>query len=382
MLSAWTGHGKILNSAALRFFGYDEHTVIVGGELNKDDHGKLNGVVHEYAAFGIGAYFASKLDRDKIIDDLNLYYSQTVALGITSVQNMCSQNYPKQAIDIYSTHRFPCRVRLIAFPFSNEHGLKLREWNDSYDPLNDMNYVSGVKIILDGTPIERRACMTKPYNDKRGEYGYLNFNEEQLKQFMQYALERQQQILIHAVGDSSIHTVIHCMRSLHPDVFWKDKRLRIEHGEFAVESREDIQTLKQLGIVIVQNPVHFAVPAEMNARFDKEQAKWMQAIHTYVNNNIPLAIGGDGPFDPFLNIMFAVMHPDNPSEALTVEQAVIAYTYGSAYAEFKENEKGRLKGCWRTWLFYRKDIFSIPPDKLPGTTSVLTMIGGKIVYKE
>ena len=63
-----------------------------------------------------------------------------------------------------------------------------------------MNYVSGVKIILDGTPIERRACMTKPYNDKRGEYGYLNFNEEQLKQSMQYALERQQQILIHAVG--------------------------------------------------------------------------------------------------------------------------------------------------------------------------------------
>ena len=107
MLSAWTGHGKILNSAALRFFGYDEHTVIVGGELNKDDHGKLNGVVHlNMLCSALAPTLPANLDRDKIIDDLNLYYPKLSHWALP-VQNMCSQNYPKQAIDIYSTHRFP-----------------------------------------------------------------------------------------------------------------------------------------------------------------------------------------------------------------------------------------------------------------------------------
>ena len=119
----------------------------------------------------------------------------------------------------------------------------------------------------------------------------------------------------------------------------KDKRLRIEHGSLLSESREDIQTLKQLGDRNCAK-TQYILPclAEMNARFDKEQAKWMQAIHTYVNNNIPLGYWWWWTLWSLLNIMFAVMHPDNPSEALTVEQAVIAYTYGSAYAEFKENE--------------------------------------------
>src|SRR2546422_2004555 len=43
-----------------------------------------------------------------------------------------------------------------------------------------------------------------------------------------------------------------------------------------------------------------------------------------------------------LNIMFAVTHPMNPAEALSREQAVLAYTRGSAYAELAERETGTL----------------------------------------
>lgn len=49
-----------------------------------------------------------------------------------------------------------------------------------------------------------------------------------------------------------------------------------------------------------------------------------------------------GPMNPFQNIQSAVLHIENPPEALTREQAVIAYTAGSAYAEMAEKQKGTL----------------------------------------
>ena len=55
---------------------------------------------------------------------------------------------------------------------------------------------------------------------------------------------------------------------------------------------------------------------------------------------MPFAIGSDGPLNPFLNIMFAAMNAANPSQALTVEQAVAAYTRGSAAAELAERAEG------------------------------------------
>jgi hypothetical protein len=79
--------------------------------------------------------------------------------------------------------------------------------------------------------------------------------------------------------------------------------------------------------------------------------------------------------------MFATMHPTNPKEAVTREQAVIAYTYVSAFAEFKEAEKGRIgKGLLADFAVLSQDIFLIAPPELPKTESVLTVVGGKIVF--
>jgi predicted amidohydrolase YtcJ len=111
--------------------------------------------------------------------------------------------------------------------------------------------------------------------------------------------------------------------------------------------------------------------------------KHIQPLRTLLDNGIPLAIGGDGPMNPYLNIMLATIHPDNPKEAISREEAVIAYTLGSAYAEFKEKEKGSLtKGKLADLAVLSQDIFTVNPEELLATRSMLTMMGGKIVYKE
>jgi predicted amidohydrolase YtcJ len=120
----------------------------------------------------------------------------------------------------------------------------------------------------------------------------------------------------------------------------------------------------------------------MSQRFGA-RSKYMQALKSLLQKNIPVAFGSDGPLNPFLNIMFAVVHPTNPAESITVAEAVIIYTYGSAFAEGKENVKGKLvKGHLADIAILSQDIFSIPVGTLPGTKSIMTIVGGKIVHDE
>ncbi len=79
--------------------------------------------------------------------------------------------------------------------------------------------------------------------------------------------------------------------------------------------------------------------------------------------------------------MFAVTQPRRPSEAITREETVIAYTATNAYAEFEEQNKGTLTaGKVADLAVLSQDIFVIPVSSLPLTTSVLTVVNGKIVY--
>jgi predicted amidohydrolase YtcJ len=380
ILAAWTGHGVIVNSKALALLGYTDQTKLAGGWLEKGGNGKLNGILHEYAAYPIDAMLNGRMQTADVVAGLKKYYAEALSLGITSQQIMATQMPASLFKKIYAAYDFGMRSRIIAFPFTNEKELRLSEWAALFGRLNNKNEISGVKLILDGTPVERLAYLTKPYTDQPNTSGHLDFDDNNIKKFIQYCLVHKQQIMVHAVGDGSIKTMVRLLQSLHPNAFWKDKRVRIEHGDLAIMDAADLQTIQQMGIVIVQNPLHLSLPQVMGPRLGN-RTSYLQAMRSLIDNNIPLAFGSDGPINPFLNIMMAAIHPDNPKEAITVEEAVIAYTYGSAFAEFKEKEKGILApGKLADLAVLSQNIFSVPLNTLPQTQSVLTIVSGKIVY--
>jgi hypothetical protein len=142
-----------------------------------------------------------------------------------------------------------------------------------------------------------------------------------------------------------------------------------------------VQTALALGVVVVENPLHFALAGLFDQRIAKAERSGWQLMRSLVRDGVPLAIGSDGPANPFLNIMFAVLHPANPAEALSVEEAVIAYTRGSSYAQFAESDRGSLEpGKLADLVVLSRDIFDIQPDQLPITTSLLTLVGGRVVH--
>jgi predicted amidohydrolase YtcJ len=71
-----------------------------------------------------------------------------------------------------------------------------------------------------------------------------------------------------------------------------------------------------------------------------------------------------------------------PQQKLTIEQAIAAYTTGSAYAEFAEKDKGKLApGMLADFVVLDRDITAIIPEKILGTQVLRTVVGGKTVYE-
>jgi predicted amidohydrolase YtcJ len=138
-----------------------------------------------------------------------------------------------------------------------------------------------------------------------------------------------------------------------------------------------IPRARKLGVIVVQNPTHFSEPELFHRLWGTDR----MPLRSLIEAGIPVAFGSDGPMNPFLNIMFAAIDPYNPNEAITRAQAVRAYTYGSAFAEFAEDEKGTITpGKLADLVVLSQNIFAAPLPDLPKTSSVLTIVSGKIVY--
>jgi hypothetical protein len=176
--------------------------------------------------------------------------------------------------------------------------------------------------------------------------------------------------MVHVSGYPAAATMLAAMQATGGKAVWVDKRVRFEHGDGLFQ--DIVPQAKELGVVVVQNPSHFM------AGFVAEKAFPLKSL---LAAGIPVALGSDGPLNPYLNIMLAVQHPAHPSEAITREQAVIAYTRASAYAEFAEQDKGTLEaGKLADLAVLSQDIFAVPPTDLPKTESILTLVGGKAIY--
>ncbi|MDP9087548.1 MAG: amidohydrolase family protein [Pseudomonadota bacterium] len=196
---------------------------------------------------------------------------------------------------------------------------------------------------------------------------------------------------LHTVGDGTAEMVLHVMEKLASASRWREVRVRMEHGDGVYGDR--IARTANLGIVIVQNPLHlgkFVVEGGQTyqvVRWGARSAQFQQ-LKSLLAAGVRLGFGSDssnaGPdANPFLNIMIASSDPLRPGEAITRKEALIAYTAGSAYAERQEEIKGKIKpGLMADWAVLSQDILTVPLDALPATTSLLTVVGGAVVYAD
>lgn len=129
--------------------------------------------------------------------------------------------------------------------------------------------------------------------------------------------------------------------------------------------------------------LHDASRKHHTHRVEREIELAIAPLRTWREAGIALAYGSDGMQNPFYSLTMAITGDPTPTEALSREAAVMMFTRGSAYAEFADREKGALApGMLADLAVLSQDIFTVPFQALPGTTSVLTMVGGKVVRDE
>lgn len=380
-LMAFTGHGMLVNSRALTLIGIEDSVADPeGGSYGRDPQGRLDGRLVEYAEFLANRRLAMKQGPEAAIEAYRRFATAARGYGITSVHLMEDALPIDTAVKYLVQADLPLRIRTYRFPMRDAGG----DTEDSKPPVppqpTPLIDTRGMKWILDGTPIERFAFLKAPYADRPAERGHLNFTTERLTQFVGWAYGTEDPLAVHAVGDGAIDAYVTAVEKAGRPEVWRQKRPRIEHGDLMPPDL--IARVKAMGMVVVENPLHFSLSEFFQARLGTERAAAIQPMRSLVDAGVPLAIGSDGPLNPFVNILLATTHPANPKEALTREQAVAAYTAGSAFAEFKENEKGRLAvGQLADLAVLSADVFTVPPPELPKITSELTILGGRIIHE-
>jgi predicted amidohydrolase YtcJ len=225
--------------------------------------------------------------------------------------------------------------------------------------------------------------MRAPYTDDPSTSGFVDYPDEEVRAILSEAVQHDLPLMLHAVGDRTVEVLLNQMDATGGEKVWAQRRLRIEHGDGIMTDL--IPRAKKLRVIVAQNPTHFVGDLSVR-RLGKDRAAMWQPFKSLADAGIPLVIASDGgPGDsdanPFLNIQLAVTDPANPREAITREQAVIAYTRTAAYSEFSDDRLGTLEpGKLADLAVLSQDIFKVPTDDLPKTESVLTMVGGKIVF--
>ena len=238
--------------------------------------------------------------------------------------------------------------------------------------------------------------MFEPYDDDPGNRGLptdLLNPPANMEALAHGAEEAQIQLVVHAIGDRAISEVLDVYSRLGAGDPAR-LRFRIEHAQHVRPA--DFARFGKLGVVASMQPYHCIDDGRWaEKRIGQARARSSYAWRSMLEAGVSLAFGSDwpvAPMDPLLGIYAAVTratldgkHPGGwiPKQRLTVEEALRAYTQGAAYAAFEEKEKGTIApGKLADVVVLSDNLFTLPPEKIQDARVVLTVVGGKVVYRK
>ncbi len=364
---AW-GHGVVSNKKGLIAAGLSDAVKDpVGGWYERNSDGNISSIqqnAEEPFRLAINTAYP-----EAIIKPMEEFGQEQLRGGITSTLFMATGFTHSLATSTLQHANIPQRLRIIAWPRSTAGGRQVSDWPMAETHPTPMSTISGIKYCIDGTPLEGNSLRSKPYHNRGNGNGRLNYPVDTIRQIIREALATKRQLLMHITADSSFGIVLKLIKESGTAEQWKPLRVRFEHNDVGIPTKDQRKIMKEYGVMMMHTP--------------KLAMLINSPVRSLISDGILVGISPDGTTNPFFDIMMITSQHTNPSENITIEQAVVAYTKTNAFAEFKEKEKGMLrKGMLADLVVLSQDIFTIPVQQLPATVSVLTMIDGKIVYQQ
>jgi len=387
------GHMALANSLALKLAKVTKETKEVpGGLIVRDANGEPTGLLKDAAMDLVDKVIPSRSWDEKHAAALAATEHAAKA-GVTSVQDMSAGD----DVGLYQ--------------YMLEHGeLKTRIYGMrsivSWEVLgqtgvrgafgNDWLRIGGLKGFADGSLGSSTALFFEPYNDMPNTRGLL-FDQMLPEGIMLKRVEAADKaglhVMIHAIGDEANFQILDIFKQVADKNGPRDRRFRIEHAQHLRPS--EIKRFGAQKVIASMQPYHCADDGRWcDKRIGPERAKGTYAFRTLLDTGAVLAFGTDwtvAPLNPMESLKAAVTrqtldgkHPDGwvPEQRITLEEAIRAYTVGSAYAEFKEKVKGSLApGKLADLVLLDRDIYQIDLSKLDTVKVAMTIADGKVVWE-
>ena len=383
------GHAGWANSAALKAAGITAATKAPPGGRIEMAAGKPSGVFVDAAKSLVERVVPPPAPKDR---DLAFAKAQEklLSVGITAIADMGT------TMDDWQTFRRAgdrdtLRVRIMSYASGIDQMISIAGPGPTPWLYGDRLRMGGVKLYLDGALGSRGAWLKADYSDAVGQRGLPLTGSTQLRNQMSRAAMDNFQIAVHAIGDQANAEVLDAIDELS-DTYKGDRRWRVEHAQ--IVDPVDLPRFAAHGTIASMQPVHESSDWRMaTTRMGEARLKGAYAWRTMLNNKVPLAFGSDVPVEspnPFPGIAVAMTREDAkgepfggwlPQERVKLEEALMAFTQGAAYAGFAEKRFGTLApGQQADFVLIDRDITLSRPADIRDTQVLETWVGGKRVY--
>ncbi|HKS08307.1 MAG TPA: amidohydrolase [Pyrinomonadaceae bacterium] len=393
-VSRLDGHMALANSLALKLAGVTNQTLDPpGGVIVRDKSGEPTGVLKDAAQSFVWKVIPEATFDEKLAA-ARAASNYAAKLGVTSTQDVSAGT----DVGIYQAllDRGELKTRIYAVaPLPQWERLARTGVRAHFG--SEMLRVGGLKGFSDGSLGSTTALFYEPYRDEPSTSGIGSdemYPEGEMLKRVTEADRAGLQIMIHAIGDRANDLILNIYEQVERENGKRDRRFRIEHAQHL--RPQDIPRFARDGVIASMQPYHAIDDGRWaEKRIGKERAKTTYAFRSLLDAGATLAFGTDwtvAPLNPILTIYAAVTRRTIdgknaegwvPEQKISVEEAVRAYTVGSAYAEFQENVKGTITtGKLADLVLLSRDIFKIDPKEIEDVKVVLTMVDGRVVYEE
>ena len=238
------------------------------------------------------------------------------------------------------------------------------------------------ECALDGCFGSRDAALNEPYVDAEGGDGVLYYSDDKVIDFCKKANRLGLQIELHAIGDKAFDQATRALKAALDDYPREDHRHGIIHDCLPTEA--GIAICREYGIQMPVQSAFIGWKQEPDSYLEEllgtERASRLNPIRTFADNGIMVSFGSDAPCtdpDPIQWIHRAVNH-SNPSERITVQQALRMATYNGAWTTFDEKERGSLEaGKIADMVILSDNPYTVDNDKICDIKVEQLILAGK-----
>ena len=385
----------LLNSAALRAVGYTKDTPApIGGEIQRDKRGNPTGLLIArpnasilYSTLAKGP----KLSREDQLNSTRHFMRELNRFGVTSAIDAGGgfQNYPDDYEVINELHkRGEMTLRLAYNLFTQKPKEELadfRQWTQVTKPGagDDFYRMNGA-----GEMLVYSAADFEDFLEPRPDMPPAM--EPELKAVVRLLAQNRWPFRLHATYDETITRALNVYEEVNRDVPFAGLHWFFDHCETI--SDRNIERIKALGGgIAVQHRMAFQGEYFVD-RYGAKQAERTPPIRRMLELGIPIGAGTDATrvasYNPFVALYWLItgktvggtaLYPE--SNRLERMEALRLYTVGSSWFSSEEGKKGSIvPGQLADLAVLSSDYFSIPEEEIKRLESVLTIVGGKVVY--